>query len=237
MLHRMVFLNRSGVPQVHRLGADNTYQLHHDPSELKFQRHVDDNIHKHGCRGYGGEILRLARKTLPQGVHIHDSFTEKFDNSNSWHITHERSLVGVDKSTLAHEPAISGRSKTTTLQHRLLRENELLQDACNHLDYCYLLLHQIYCLKYRLRGSENDLGRNVSQKGGLNVVSYRLVSNEHLAPESLQSFCIFPLPLDVLFAQSQAFRKVQGGLMRCLEKMADGWDNLKKHSRDQLQRL
>ena len=156
-----------------------------NPSELKFQRHFDDNIHKHGCKGYGGEFLRLAHKILPQGVHIHDSFTEKFDNFKSWHITHERSLVGVNKSTLGHEFAISGRSKTTTLQHRLLRENELLHDARNHLDYFYLLLHQIYCLEYRLRGSENDLGRTVPQKGGLNVVSHLLVSNERLAPESL----------------------------------------------------
>lgn len=108
---------------------------------------------------------------------------------------------------------------------------ELLHDACNHFDYFYLLLHQIYCLEYRLRRSDQDLGLNDSQKGGLNVVSYLLVSNEHLAPESLQWFCIFPLPLDVLLTQSQAFRKVHGGLMRCLEKMADGWDNLKKQCR------
>ena len=83
-------------------------------SEHKFQQHFDDNIHKHGCRGYAGEILHLANKILPQGVKIHDSFTEKFDNFNSWHVTHERSLVGVNKSTLANEFAISGRSKTIT---------------------------------------------------------------------------------------------------------------------------
>ncbi|KAK0510992.1 hypothetical protein JMJ35_006544 [Cladonia borealis] len=94
------------------LTAPTNYTTSH--SEHKFQRHFDDNIHKHGCRGYGGEILQLAHKILPQGVHIHDSFTEKFNNFNSWHITHERSLVGVNKSTLAHEFAISGRPKTTT---------------------------------------------------------------------------------------------------------------------------
>ena len=108
---------------------------------------------------------------------------------------------------------------------------ELLHDACNHFDYFYLLLHQIYCLEYRLRGSDQDLGLTDSQKGGLNVVGYLLVSNEHLAPESLQWFCVFPLPLNVLLTQSQAFRKVHGGLMKCLEKLADGWDNLKKQCR------
>ena len=108
---------------------------------------------------------------------------------------------------------------------------ELLHDACNHFDYFYLLLHQIYCLEYRLRGSENDLGLTNSQKGGLNVVSYLLVSNERLAPESLQWFCVFPLPLNVLLTQIEAFQRVHGGLMRCLEKMADGWDNLKKQCR------
>ena len=108
---------------------------------------------------------------------------------------------------------------------------ELLHDACNHFDYFYLLLHQIYCLEYRLRGSENDLGLTDSQKGGLNVVSYLLVSNEHLAPESLQWFCVFPLPLNILLTQSQAFQGVHGDLMRCLEKLADGWDNLKKQCR------
>ncbi len=108
---------------------------------------------------------------------------------------------------------------------------ELLHDACNHFDYFYLLLHQIYSLEYRLRGSENDLGLTDSQKEGLNVVSYLLVSNEHLAPESLQWFCVFPLPLNVLLTQSQAFQRVHGGLMRCLDKMADGWDNLKKQCR------
>ncbi len=82
--------------------------------EYKFQQHFDDNVQKHGCRGYGGEILHLAHNILPQGVRIHHSFTEKFDNFNSWHITHERSLVGVDKSVLAHEFATSGRSKTIT---------------------------------------------------------------------------------------------------------------------------
>ena len=108
---------------------------------------------------------------------------------------------------------------------------ELLRDACNHFDYFYLLLHQIYCLEYRLRGSANDLGLTDSQKGGLNIVSYLLVSNEHLAPESLQWFCVFPLPLNVLLTQSQAFQRVHGGLMRCLEKIATGWDNLKKQCR------
>ena len=108
---------------------------------------------------------------------------------------------------------------------------ELLRDACTHFDYFYLLLHQIYCLEYRLRGSANDISLTDSQKGGLNIVSYLLVSNEHLAPESLQWFCVFPLPLNVLLAQSQAFQRVHGGLMRCLEKMANGWDNLKKQCR------
>ena len=108
---------------------------------------------------------------------------------------------------------------------------ELLRDACNHFDYFYLLLHQIYCLEYRLRGSANDIGLTDSQKGGLNIVSYLLVSNEHLTPESLQWFCVFPLPLNVLLAQSQAFQRVHGGLLRCLEKMANGWDNLKKQCR------
>ena len=108
---------------------------------------------------------------------------------------------------------------------------ELLHDACNHFDYFYLLLHQIYCLEFRLRGSENDLGLTNSQKGGLNVVSYLLVSNEHVALESLQWFCVFPLPLNVLLTQSQTFQRIHEGLMRCLGKMADGWDNLKKQCR------
>ena len=99
---------------------------------------------------------------------------------------------------------------------------------CSFID---LLPHQIYCLEYRLRGSENDLGRTVSQKGGLNVVSYLLVSNEHLAPENPQWLCVFPSPLNVLFIQIQAFQRVHVGWMRCLEKMADGWNNLENHSR------
>ena len=93
------------------LSTPTNYPTSH--MDHRFQQHFDDNIQKHGCRGYAGEILHLAHNILPQGVRIHDSFTEKFDNFNSWHITHERSLVGITKPTLAHQFATSGRSIPT----------------------------------------------------------------------------------------------------------------------------
>ena len=67
-----------------------------------FQEKFDIELSKYGYRAYGGEILHVAQRILPEGVEVHDSFhSEKYNNDFShWHLTHERGLVGVDKENL-----------------------------------------------------------------------------------------------------------------------------------------
>jgi len=66
-------------------------------------------IEKFGYRGYAGEILGLAQNLFPDGVRVHDSFREKYHDFESWHLTHDRSVVGVDKDTLERELVLAGR--------------------------------------------------------------------------------------------------------------------------------
>ena len=70
---------------------------------FNFQEFFDNQIKKFGYRGYGGEVLHIAKLILPDGVAIHDSIASKYEDFGSWHVTQDRSLVGVDKETLAHE--------------------------------------------------------------------------------------------------------------------------------------
>ncbi|MCJ1460050.1 hypothetical protein MMC28_010429 [Mycoblastus sanguinarius] len=73
--------------------------------EHHFQEFFASHLEKFGYRGYAGEILQLAQTILPPNVSIHDSFAKKYTDFSQWHLTHDRSLVGVDKSTLASQLA------------------------------------------------------------------------------------------------------------------------------------
>ena len=70
-----------------------------DGDDGKFQEIMDVNLEKYGYRAYGGEVLHIAQKILPDGVEIHDSFNKNTDFSH-WHLTHEHGLVGASKENL-----------------------------------------------------------------------------------------------------------------------------------------
>ena len=126
-------------------------------------------------------------------------------------------------SQLQHVQSQYNETRLNVMRPRL----KLLREACERSEYSYLLLHQIYCLDYRLQNSNHKLGLTDLQKSGLNIVSYLLVSNDQLAPETLQWFCDFPLPIDAHLIQTPPFQEIHQRVMRCLEKLANEWDNLR----------
>ena len=97
---------------------------------------------------------------------------------------------------------------------------ELLRDACGRSDYFYLTLHQIFSLDHRYRGV---VGLTNVHRNGLNVLSFLLVSNEQLTPETIEWFSIFPLPVE-LYKKRPAFQAAQGRVMRCLELLGTNWE-------------
>lgn len=78
-------------------------------SDHIFEEKLEDQMEKGGYRGYAGEILQLAKELLPERVRVHDSFQFKFEDFASWHLTHDRSVVGMDKDTLQRELSLAGQ--------------------------------------------------------------------------------------------------------------------------------
>lgn len=72
-----------------------------DGQESDDQEWFDDNLKQYGYRGYGGEILTLAKSFLPTGVRVHDRLhMDRCQNFDSWHLTQDPSLVGLSKEDL-----------------------------------------------------------------------------------------------------------------------------------------
>lgn len=104
---------------------------------------------------------------------------------------------------------------------------ELLREACESSDYFYLILHQLFCLDYRIRKSDRQVpGLNEMHRKGLDVVAFLLVSNDDMTDDAVAWFAFFPLSWGKLQSTS-AYSKV----LRCLEKMATFWDQLRSQCR------
>lgn len=104
---------------------------------------------------------------------------------------------------------------------------ELLREACESSDYFYLILHQLFCFDYRTRKSNRRVpSLNDMHRKGLDVVAFLLVSNDDMADDAVAWFAFFPLSWGKLQSTS-AYAKA----LRCLEKMATFWDQLRSQCR------
>ena len=100
---------------------------------------------------------------------------------------------------------------------------ELLREACENSDHFYLILHQLFCFNHQIRKSHGQVSSlNEMHKRGLDVVSFLLVSNDEMVNDAVEWFSGFPLPWEKLPLTS-AHAKV----LRCLEKMANSWNELR----------
>ena len=99
-----------------------------------FQELFDMHLSEYGYRAYGGEILHIAQALLPQGVEIHDFFHSKktYTDFSHWHLTHERSLNGVDKKNLTQQLNKLSKTKAPDDLTSMLKQLTLTESWDNH---------------------------------------------------------------------------------------------------------
>ena len=105
---------------------------------------------------------------------------------------------------------------------------ELLREACKTSDYFYLILHQLFCFDYQIRKSKGYVpSLNEIHRKGLDVVAFLLVSNDDMVDDAVAWFAVFPLPLG-----KSLFTSAHAKVLRCLEKMACSWNELRSRCRE-----
>ena len=105
---------------------------------------------------------------------------------------------------------------------------ELLREACENSDHFYLILHQLFCFDHGVRKSNGQLSSlNELHRRGLDVVKFLLVSNENLVDDAVAWFSAFPLPWGDLLLKRPEFTTAHAKVLRCLEKMAKHWDDMR----------
>ena len=104
----------------------------------------------------------------------------------------------------------------------------LLCEACDSSDYFYLVLHQLFCFDHEVRKSNRQIpGLNKMHRKGLDVIAFLLVSNEKMVDDAVTWFSLFPLPLGDLIMDRPEFASAHAKVLRCLEKMATFWDDMR----------
>lgn len=104
----------------------------------------------------------------------------------------------------------------------------LLREACESSDYFYLVLHQLFCFDYEIRKLNGEKsGLNGMHRKGLDVVAFLLVSNEEMVDNAVKWFSEFPLLLGDLITNRPEFASAHAKVLRCLEKMATSWDDMR----------
>ena len=125
--------------------------------------------------------------------------------------------------TLAQRIQLVANLPNRTGSHVERPRLELLREACEKSDHFYLTLHQLFCLDHQIRKSNAQIpSLNEMHRRGLDVVSFLLVSNDEMVQDAVAWFSVFPLPWRKLPSTS-AHAKV----LRCLEKMASSWTELR----------
>ena len=114
------------------LTTPTAYSAQHDNNS--FQEHFEIHLSKYGYRAYGGEILHVAQALLPKEVEIHDSFhSEKpYTDFSRWHLTHDRSLVGVDKNDLMQRLNEFFKAKAPSDFDNMLKQPSMTNDWDTH---------------------------------------------------------------------------------------------------------
>ena len=76
-----------------------TYYPYGD-EELLFQDTADEHRREFGYRGYGNEVLYIAKSILGEGVAIHDSYRHKRSDFSTWHLVNDTTLLGLERRVL-----------------------------------------------------------------------------------------------------------------------------------------
>ncbi len=107
----------------------------------------------------------------------------------------------------------------------------LLRDACECYDHDYLLLHQLHCMRTRDPGCVrhfSTLGFGAQHLQGLHILDQLIRANSELVFDAVEWFSEFPLPNRVLFERYGAYQLSYGRVLKCLEKLAEFWQPLRK---------
>ena len=107
----------------------------------------------------------------------------------------------------------------------------LLRDACECYDHDYLLLHQLHCMKTKDPGCVHlfsALGFGAQHLQGLNILDQLILANAKLVDDAVEWFSDFPLPNRELVERYAAYELSYGRVLRCLEKLAEFWQPLRK---------
>ena len=125
--------------------------------------------------------------------------------------------------TLAQRIQLVAKVPNRTGSHVERPRLELLREACENSDHFYLILHQLFCYNHQLRKSHGQVpSLNEMHRRGLDVVSFLLVSNDEMVDDAVAWFSVFPLPWGKL-----PFTSAHAKVLRCLEKMANSWNELR----------
>ena len=107
----------------------------------------------------------------------------------------------------------------------------LLRDACECHDHDYLLLHQLHCMKSRNPGCVRQFsapGFGTRHLEGLNILDLLIRANAELVDDAVEWFSNFPLPNRELLERYTAYQLSYGRVLKCLEKLAEFWQQLRK---------
>ena len=104
----------------------------------------------------------------------------------------------------------------------------LLCEACDNLDYFYLVLHQLFCFAHEVQKSRGQIpGLNDMQREGLVKVAFLLVSNDKMADDAVTWFSTFPFPFGDFIMHRPEFASAHAKVLRCLEKMGTFWADMR----------
>ncbi|KAL9633943.1 MAG: hypothetical protein Q9164_004392 [Protoblastenia rupestris] len=110
---------------------------------------------------------------------------------------------------------------------------DLLQEACNRCDHSYLLIHQLYCLKYAKAKTPDTQVVGVSEvhAKGFDLLKCSLVSNDDLTENAVIWFSRFPGPLSMAIPEnvgsSQPAQEWYARTLRTLTEAACHWEKLR----------
>lgn len=107
----------------------------------------------------------------------------------------------------------------------------LLRDACECYDHDYLLLHQLYCMKTRDPSCIRHfsaLGFGAQHLQGFYILDQLIRSNAELVYDAVEWFSEFPLPNRILLERYAGYKLSYGRVLKCLEKLAEFWQRLRK---------
>lgn len=101
----------------------------------------------------------------------------------------------------------------------------LLQDACDCLDFFYLIIHQLFCLGPNSLAASPQLahGFNSDHAGGVMILDRLLLPNTKLDDDAVTWFSGFPRPLMQLLEAWPILHVTHEKVLACLAKLPQFW--------------